>query len=226
VGIGSFRIFKELQEPVLLSLFRGLSLLSRLLVRRLYPSVQQERVSSLTTLIPLFPQTFLWECAHLCNVDGHLLPQPPSYRERRDVSVPVCTTWTGISSRPSHPPLLPAGACPSVQHGMPPPPATPFPVERVRLCNEDQHLLSNPPPRREHIRLCNMGRHLLTSLSSLLLLSPPDTPGGRLIRRGNRLPSRPLARRLACRGSPRALRPATHPRLASRDSPRALRPAT
>jgi hypothetical protein len=30
---------------------------------------------------PLFPRTLQRECAHLCNVDGDLLPQPLSYRE-------------------------------------------------------------------------------------------------------------------------------------------------
>jgi hypothetical protein len=104
------------------------------------------------------PQTLRRERAHLCNVDGHLLPPPPSCRE-----------W-------------------------------------VRLCNVDQPHLSNPPPRRECARLCSVDRHLLTSLSPLLILSPPDTPGGRFIRRGNRLPS--------TRDSP-----------ASRDLCRALRPA-
>jgi hypothetical protein len=156
-------------------------------VRRPYASVQRGRVSSLTTLIPLFPQTLRRECAHLCNVDDHLLPPPPF-------------------------------------------------MSRVGpLCNVDRLLLSNLPPRRERARLCNVGRHLLTSLSPLLLLLPPDTPGGRLIRRGNRLPSRSApcpANRvvtrpcLVSRDLRHVLRPTTRPRLTSRDLRHNLRPAT
>jgi hypothetical protein len=46
----------------------------------------------------------------------------------------------------------------------------------------------HPLSCRERVRLCNVDRHLLTSLSPLILLSSADTPGGRLIRRGIRLP--------------------------------------
>jgi hypothetical protein len=75
-------------------------------------------VSFLTTLLPLFTQTLRWERAHLCNVDGHLLPQPPFLSREGpsvqrgpaplstlscDVSMPGCATWAGNSSRPSLP---------------------------------------------------------------------------------------------------------------------------
>jgi hypothetical protein len=85
-------------------------------VRRRYPSVQRGRVSSLTTLIPLFPRPSggsvpicaTWMvtsfrhplpvesgsvCATWTNPTSRILP--------RDVSVPVCAAWTGTSSRPS-----------------------------------------------------------------------------------------------------------------------------
>jgi hypothetical protein len=79
--------------------------------------------------------------------------------------------------------------CLSVQRG-PAPPQVLLTLlflrqERAYLCNVDDHLLPQSPFFcRERARLCNVGRHLLTSFSPLLLLLPPDTPGGRLIRRG------------------------------------------
>jgi hypothetical protein len=98
VGIGSFWLFKELQEPVFLSLPGTQPPLPALLVRRRCPSVQRGRVSSLTTPRPLFSRTLQRECAHPCNVDRPLLSNPPC-----DVSVPVCVTWAGNFSRPSLP---------------------------------------------------------------------------------------------------------------------------
>jgi hypothetical protein len=135
VGIGSFWPFKELQEPIFLSLFRGI------FSHHPHPSL---------------PRTLRRVCAHLCNVDGHLLPQPLSYREWAR----LCNVDRRLLSNP--PPLL---------------------RKCARLCNVDRRLLSNPPPLlRKCARLCNVGQHLLTYPESGSSDGESTPPASRTVR--------------------------------------------
>jgi hypothetical protein len=189
--------------------------------------VQRGRVSSLTTLTPLFSQTLQRECTHLCNVDGHL-PQPPSYREwvrlcnvdrsllskssPCDVIVTVCATWVGTSSRLSHLSLHPAGARPSVQRGWLPPPATPFLSRMGPSVQRGPIPTLDFPPCDVRVPACAMWAGTTTSFSPLLPLLLPDTPGDRPIRRGIDSPLRTAPRRTSVHRVPRpirASRPAT-----------------
>jgi hypothetical protein len=159
--------------------------------------VQRGRVSSLTTLIPLFPQTLQRECAHLCNVDQHLLTSFSPFFSSSG-SVPICAKWMVTSFR------------------------NPFSCrERARLCNVDQPLLSTPS-RDVSVPACATwtGTSSRPSLPSSDSLTHPDdgtSVGGIDSPRDPHRASRTVLRRKLV---PRVLRLA--PRLASRD----VRPAT
>jgi hypothetical protein len=129
-------------------------------------------------------------------------------------------SWKGIFShhpQPSLSPDPPAGVCSSVQRGWPPPSATPLPVESGSVCATWTDLSSLILPRDVSVPVCATWAGT-SSRPSLPTSSPPYTPGGRFICRGNRLPSRPAPRP--------ANRAVTGPRLAFRDLRFPRRPTT
>jgi hypothetical protein len=140
------------------------------------------------------------------------------------VRVPVSATWAGTSSRPSHPPLPPAGACPSVQRGWQPPPATHFPVERGSVCATWTDPSSRILPRDVSMSACatwagTSSRLSLPSTSShsLTYLEEDSSVVGI---------DSPRALRSATCATPCVPHPARPSRLAACVSPGASRPAS